>query len=47
MDSAEIIEASRQTMSTVDDGIACAYLFVSQARGDARAASDVDVTIRS
>jgi uncharacterized protein len=45
MNSAEIIEALRQTLATVDDGIACVYLFGSQARGDARAASDVDVAV--
>jgi predicted nucleotidyltransferase len=45
MDSAQVIEALRQTMDTVDDGIACAYLFGSHARGVARATSDVDVAV--
>ena len=40
-----MIEALRQAMATLDDGIVCAYLFGSHARGDARAASDVDVAM--
>jgi predicted nucleotidyltransferase len=45
MDSVEMIEALRQAMAALDDGIVCAYLFGSHARGDARAASDVEVAI--
>ena len=44
MSAADIKEALQQAVTTVD-GIVCAYLFGSQARGDAGEKSDVDVAI--
>lgn len=45
MDAADLNETLRQALAAVDGGIVCAYLFGSRARGEARAASDVDVAV--
>lgn len=45
MDSAELVAALRQALVAVDEDVVCAYLFGSQARGDAGKASDIDVAV--
>jgi predicted nucleotidyltransferase len=45
MNSMELKAALAQAMAAIDGGLVCAYLFGSRARGDARAASDVDVAV--
>ena len=46
MDHAALIEQLRQALAThAGDDVACAYLFGSTARGEARAGSDVDLAV--
>lgn len=45
MSTADLVEAARRCVRSHTDGIVCAYLFGSLARGEATARSDVDVAV--
>jgi predicted nucleotidyltransferase len=45
MDITATVEAVRKALAPYRDTIACAYLFGSQARGEARRDSDVDLAV--
>lgn len=45
MDITATVEAVRKALAPYGDRIACAYLFGSQARGEARRDSDVDLAV--
>jgi predicted nucleotidyltransferase len=45
MDTGSVVEGLRAYFDTHSDGVVCAWLFGSVARGNARADSDVDVAV--
>ena len=45
MVSPELLDATREALEPHAAELACAYLFGSEARGDARAGSDVDIAV--